>query len=214
MLRNRGRRGVLSDMPDHPLSEAYQKARKQYALFAGLLIAWELVGFDIKETEYFSVKSPQAAPFVLLALVAYFSGRTVLEWLHLDQESRKPKPSKIDFWSAHCIAGAGVGLYLIQRLLETQLADQFTGDTALVAYASALGLVVGFIPGLAWYLIRTETPVAPLGFSVMWAACVLISIIFREQLPALWFWPAVVVGLAPFALLGVLRRFVVFFDEL
>ncbi len=31
----------------HPLSESYQKDRRQYALFSGLLIAWELIGFEL-----------------------------------------------------------------------------------------------------------------------------------------------------------------------
>ena len=76
-------------MPDDPLLGAYRGARKQYALFSGLLIAWALVGFDIKDTEYLSVKNPQAAPFVLLALVFYFAGRTCLEWRQLEEEARQ-----------------------------------------------------------------------------------------------------------------------------
>ena len=34
---------------DHPLTEAFRKTRKQYVLFASLLIAWELVGLRLPE---------------------------------------------------------------------------------------------------------------------------------------------------------------------
>ncbi len=209
-------------MPDHPLSEPYQKARKQHALFSGLLIASELMGFDITGTEYVSLKSPQAVPFVLLALVAYFAGRTSLEWWHLDEEARKPKPARIDVWSAHCIAGAAVGLYWIQRLLEIQVADAVTGPGI---EAIGFGLMIGALPPFfaALLILQKRALRAGRGWAstVRWISIYSFLVIFwvgsietvltaaRSPFPAVLFWSSLAGGFVlAFAVWFAVRRFV------
>jgi hypothetical protein len=53
------------------LSSEYHKARKQLVLWAGILIAWELVGFDLEKAResggntgalIAAIKHPQAIP--------------------------------------------------------------------------------------------------------------------------------------------------------
>ncbi|MEO1023346.1 MAG: hypothetical protein AAFW89_12455 [Bacteroidota bacterium] len=46
------------------LPESYQKARKNYGLFASVLLAWELIGVDVDQQPFNSfnigVKTPEA----------------------------------------------------------------------------------------------------------------------------------------------------------
>lgn len=134
---------------DHPLNEAYRKARKQYTLFAGLLMAWELVGirlgtpgsddvnavsgkvFDLDIT----ILSPEAAPWVLIAILLYLFFRVELEWRFCQDDATAAKFKQWDRWSAHGLAGGALGLYLVQRVLEVQLADIAT--TSIVFSFSA-----------------------------------------------------------------------------
>jgi hypothetical protein len=100
------------------ITEAYHKARRSYGLFSGLLIAWELIGVEVKEAPFqnFNIilKSPNAAPYILIALVAYFAFRTTIEWYQCDPARRAMKPSRIDLSVAHFLGFFSVGLYAIQ----------------------------------------------------------------------------------------------------
>src|SRR5690242_17142706 len=71
------------------LSTEYHKARKQLMLWAAILFIWELVGIDLdkaKDAEGYagalikSIKSPQAVPWVLTAIVIYFLFKCSIEW--------------------------------------------------------------------------------------------------------------------------------------
>lgn len=71
------------------LSSEYHKARKQLMLWAGILFIWELVGIDLEKAKeaggnagaiITAIKSPQAIPWVLLVLVAYFLFKVWIEW--------------------------------------------------------------------------------------------------------------------------------------
>jgi hypothetical protein len=75
------------------LTEAYQKAHKNYALVSGVLLAWELVGIELTPEPFENVNvkllTPGAAPWVLFALVCYFAFRFHIEWLHCDPRRRE-----------------------------------------------------------------------------------------------------------------------------
>jgi hypothetical protein len=129
-------------MPDH-LTEEYHKARKQYALFAGLLMAWELIGVRL-DTKLFpsanvELLTPEAAPLVLIVMVLYSGYRTSIEWYQCDERRRELRVSKIDFRVAHIIGIASLALFAIQRLLKVQLAEQ-GGETT----DFSLGFLAGF----------------------------------------------------------------------
>ena len=132
----------------HPLSEAYQKARRQYALFSGLLIAWELIGFELPNKVELAkggnliIKSPQAAPWVLIVLLLYFAGRTTVEWYQCSEDSRGLRASLIDFRSAHVIGVFALGLYGVQKLLQVQVATEVS-ETGGVANSISIGLLIG-----------------------------------------------------------------------
>lgn len=57
------------------LFDAYHKARRSYGLVSGLLLAWEPVGIELAcalITNFkATLKSPHAAPYILIALVGY-----------------------------------------------------------------------------------------------------------------------------------------------
>ena len=146
----------------HPLTDAYQKARRSYALFAGLLIAWELVGLRLPEDGKISasvditVLSPQAAPYVLIALLLYFAYRTWLEWNHceLPTDAHKLRFCRVDHRVAHSLGGAALVLYGFQRLAEIQVADTVESsgfDTASNAFGIPL------VAAILWLMWRDPT---------------------------------------------------------
>lgn len=116
-----------SQIPD-AMTDAYHKARRSYGLFSGLLIAWELIGIQVNASPFsdfnVTLKSPEAAPYILIALVGYYAFRLTIEWYQCDSSRRALKVSRVDFFIAHSLGIVAVGLYAIQRGLGLQLADQ------------------------------------------------------------------------------------------
>ena len=108
------------------LGEPYQRARRQYGLWSGLLLAWEFVGLEVNQVPIpnldVAIRTPSAIPYVLIALVFYFGARTAVEWHQCDDRRRALHPSRVDFGMAHALALSALGLYSVQRLLELQLA--------------------------------------------------------------------------------------------
>jgi hypothetical protein len=154
---------------DHPLTDAFRGTRKLYTLFAGLLIAWELIGlrlgasaeqeqleevtgkvFDLPIT----VLSPNAAPFVLLVLLLYFAFRTELEWQYCSPGEEHQRIARWDHWSAHVIAMAAVALFAVQRILEIQVADRVTGGSREADFWAATGFTLTGL--LCWLAMRKE----------------------------------------------------------
>ena len=122
--------------PQEPpaLSSEYHKARKQVLLWAGILFIWELVGIDLekaKEVEgnagaiITAIKSPQAIPWVLLVLVAYFLFKLWVEWNQCGGSRRETLHSRVDFWSAWVVALFAYALYGYQTRSRIQVADAF-----------------------------------------------------------------------------------------
>ena len=84
------------------LSEGYRKARKTYVLFAGLLLAFEVVGFEVPKILHLGrteipLERPDLVPFVLLALTGFFAFRITLEWLLLGSKIHLRNPARLDF---------------------------------------------------------------------------------------------------------------------
>jgi lipid-A-disaccharide synthase-like uncharacterized protein len=131
----------------HPpaFGTAFDKARKTYGLFSGLLMAWALVGVDLKEEPLTSVKltlkSPQAAPYVLVALVVYFAARFTIEWFQSSVIRRDLLPSRIDFWMAHAIGIGAIGLFAIQKALQVQLANLVFAEDVVVLLGTVFSAV-------------------------------------------------------------------------
>jgi hypothetical protein len=135
---------IIEEEPPE-LSEAYQKAHKQYGFYAALLIAWELVGIDVKETPLQNVnvilKSPQALPWVLIALVLYFGFKFTIEWGQCSKDRTKKTISKIDFWVAHGIAILSLVLYVSQTISHLQVANY------PFSFLSILFTIINFLLG-------------------------------------------------------------------
>jgi cation transport ATPase len=132
----------VGDVPE--FGKAYEYARQAYGLSSGLLIAWELIGIKFSDTPlenlHVTLQSPQAIPYVLIALVAYFAFRITVEWYQTDQRRRQLLASKFDFWVAHAIAVTSLLLYGIQALLQFQLANKIKPPTLAAFF---LGWLLG-----------------------------------------------------------------------
>ena len=140
-----------------PLSEPYHKARRNYAGFSGLLIAWELIGIEIDKVPFqnlnVTLKSPNATPYILMILLAYFAFRTVIEWYQCDPVRRESIPSRIDLYAAHFLGFSSIVLYAVQRALDYQIADLFDkGSLSLVIPFMMLGITIGLIPFIRLHL--------------------------------------------------------------
>lgn len=114
------------------LTSEYHKARKQLMLWAGILFIWELVGIDLEKAKeaggnagaiITAIKSPQAVPWVLLILVAYFLFKTSIEWYQCSGPRRALRVSRIDFGSAWIVTVLACALYAYQAISRIQFAD-------------------------------------------------------------------------------------------
>lgn len=108
-LDQRTQPGARAKLP--PLSDEYHKSRKQLVLWSAILITWEVVGFDHSKLngtagDVFVAIRPEAVPWILAAVVAYFSFRMLVEWAQCSEERRQLTASMLDVRAAAFIAGA------------------------------------------------------------------------------------------------------------
>jgi hypothetical protein len=117
------------------LTPEFHRARRQLMLWSGVLFAWNLVGIDIAEVAKGegnlaalarSLKSPQAVPWVLIILVAYFLYRMSIEWLHSPEMRREMRASKADFTVSWLVALVAYCLHFGQEFAGVQVADWLT----------------------------------------------------------------------------------------
>lgn len=139
------------------LTEQYFKTRKSLALFSGLLFAWEFIGIEIPSKPFenlnVKIKSPQAAPYVLLILVVYFTIRLLIEWYQSSYMRRELRTSKIDLSLSLAIPIVAIVTFTIQRILDIQVADKITH---LGNYAYIIPILSGFLIGTSAspYILR------------------------------------------------------------
>jgi hypothetical protein len=169
----------MSAVPDFGAS--YDKARKAYGLSTAVLLAWEFIGIELGEAPIESLKitlkSPQAAPYVLLALVAYFGFRFSVEWFQTDQSRRRLLVSRVDFAIAHVLGLMALALYGVQTLLRVQVANAIqlqpsTATDMMLGFNLGLGLALMLILP---HLRRSRVVIAFLASSVL---IVLVKIAF------------------------------------
>jgi hypothetical protein len=136
-----------SDIP--PLNDQYHRARKNLALFSGLLFAWEFIGIELSNdpiaTFRLSIKTPLAAPYVLLVLIVYFLTRTVIEWYQSDAERRTMRVSRLDFSLSITIAALAIFTFLFQAIAKMQLFTYLAQRSAPSILASLSGLLFSII---------------------------------------------------------------------
>jgi hypothetical protein len=138
------------------LGEGYSHARKAYGLTSALLMAWELIGVELEaspiENLKLTLKSPQAAPYVLIVLIIYFGFRVTIEWYQTDIRRRNLPASRIDFVAAHAIAVAALALYGFQTLAKVQVANTVAPNR--VGFSLVCLLVGQTLGGLVTYRDR------------------------------------------------------------
>lgn len=184
-----------AQLPDPPaLADEYHKARRQLMLWSGILFAWELVGVDLGKAAQAdgtigavvnAIKSPQAVPWVILILVAYFVFRLSVEWLQSSHSRRTLRVARVDFGSCLAVAVIAYALYFGQRIAQVQFADYFLTPTGI---AATMGFVIGFVLVVIWtsvrlgYALGTTLFIAP-GFISMFVAEGLNPMVFFLGLP-------------------------------
>lgn len=150
------------------LSSEYHKARKQLMLWSGILFIWSLVGIDLETakdaggnigTLIKSIKSPQAIPWALVIMVAYFVFKTRIEWRQCNEGRRQVREARQDYYSACLFAAAACLLYLGQALSRVQFADLLLNSSRLrsVVAGTVLGVAAFFTASFAILLYMGET---------------------------------------------------------
>ncbi len=111
-------------LPSH-FHEQYYRTRRSLVIFSGLLLAYELIGFEIGEkpiTSFdVSVKSPNAVPIILIAVMIYYWIRYYIEWKQSDEKRRELSISQFDFLIHNVIPSISTLILLAQYLTGTQL---------------------------------------------------------------------------------------------
>ena len=126
------------------LSSSYRAAQRQFAIFAGLLIAWETIGLDLKPIPALGIEvtDPRGVPYVLLVLVIYSGIRMLAEWMQCDRERRKNPWAFLDFAMAWLIAAFGVTAYVARSLLEENNIVKILTYTFLLLLSSWWGITI------------------------------------------------------------------------
>ena len=114
------------------LTSEYHKARKQLLLWSAILFTWSLIGIDLEKAKEAggntaaiikSLKSPQAVPWALLTIVAYFVFKLRIEWRQCNEARRRIAEAKLDYYSACIVAGIACLLYIGQTISQIQFAN-------------------------------------------------------------------------------------------
>jgi hypothetical protein len=146
-----------------PLSPEYHKAHKQLMLWASILFIWELVGIDLEKAKesggnvgaiISAIRSPQAVPWALMILIAYFMFKTTVEWYQCSSKRRLLRAARIDFAMAWLVPITAYALYAFQAIRHVQVADVVQRRGAFAASLFA-GFVVGCV--LTWVLWTIAT---------------------------------------------------------
>lgn len=96
-----------------------------------------------------AIKSPQAVPWALLILVAYFLFKITVEWYQCNLARRKLWVARIDFISGWIVSLIAYALYFGQTLKQVQLADLLkdpnNGASLAAGYVSGVCVIVAQI---------------------------------------------------------------------
>ncbi len=124
-----------SPEPNIPeLTDQYHKARRNYGIFAALLLVWEFIGVDIPADAThkllgfeFNLKSPAGAEVALILLTLYAALRFAVEWNQCNPARRAMFWSKLDYYFAHLLGAIALALYGYQRISGLQFSDETSG---------------------------------------------------------------------------------------
>jgi hypothetical protein len=129
--------------------DPYRNARKLYVLISAVLWGWTLFGATIGAQPSrdldLTIGSPDAVPYVLVALVLYFAVRFSLEWFQIPPENRSERFLLIDFRVCHCIGAASISAMLAKSLTQVPLAGEVTRDEVqlfMAVFSSVVFLTV------------------------------------------------------------------------
>jgi hypothetical protein len=141
-----------------PVTDGYQRARRQAGIVAALVFGWELIGIRLSsEQELAGTKiqltSPEAIPWALICLLCLFYLRLHLEWRQCDRGRRADLAARLDFILAQCIAVSAVMLFAYQKIGKEQLFEQLAHTPGLLLDALIGAVVVGG-PGFYWVLFK------------------------------------------------------------
>jgi len=200
------------------LTSEYHKARKQLMLWAGILFIWELVGIDLEKAKeaggnagavITAIKSPQAVPWVLLILVAYFLFKTTVEWYQCSRARRSLRVSRIDFGSAWFVTVLACALYAYQAISRIQFADvvQRSNRTQSIMIAATVGLTY---PGYIKRVYRNVLVKKEKG-EIWWSVFGLLPIVVvvLGMIRGIFNWRYIVTGIILSAVLGLCVAYII-----
>jgi hypothetical protein len=135
--------------PETPeLLESYHKARKNYAFFSALLIAWGLLGDVLFKGPIpgFGIEfiDLDVIPFVLFILVLYYGSRISIEWFQSNKIRRDRIASIIDFSLAHFLGVSAIFVYLKNSINDVGMKGRLTSSFLEILFPIVLGVSLVF----------------------------------------------------------------------
>lgn len=136
-----------------PLSTEYHKAHKQLMLWSAILFIWELVGIDLEKAKeaggnagaiISAIKSPQAVPWALIIVIAYFLFKTSVEWYQCNSKRRTLRVARIDFATSWIVPITAYALYAYQAIKKVQFADVIQQGKPTRDW-TVIGSLLGFV---------------------------------------------------------------------
>jgi hypothetical protein len=171
------------------LSEQYHKARNHLTLVGAILLAWALIGIEIKKQPLHDVdisfQSPEVAPSVLMLLILYFGIRTVIEWFQSDRRRRKSLASRIDVGLAYLIGALALSVQGLQQVYRIRIAHLFaTPFWHVILMVLLLCVVAVFV--LIGFSLMQGAWVGKFVGSLLWIAGVVVWAVASHALGAPW----------------------------
>lgn len=138
------------------MPESFNKARRNLALFSGLLIAWEYIGFGFQSKDgsavtgklfgdiEVTIRNPEVLPVVIVVLVLYFAFRLSIEWNQCPPGRKALPASNIDLYVSYTIAMMAIVLFAMQQAFGFRVAGLLTPDSFIIALFTAYCYTVAF----------------------------------------------------------------------
>lgn len=167
-----------------PLSDAYQRSRRNYGFTSGILLVWEFIGISVDQKPFQSINleivTPEAVPVLLFLLIVYHGFRTGIEWHQCDIERRLLFPSKLDYRTAHTLGIGSITLYTLQQASGTQLAE-LLANSGYGDESAAMSVMWIMIVVAGWMLGDSIRAIAR---NIRHLKSILLSVLIRLTLSA------------------------------
>jgi hypothetical protein len=96
--------------------ESYKASQRNYAIFSGVLLLWEIIGVDIDSDLItiinIRIANKDAMQYVLISILVYFGLRFTIERIYIKPLKLSSGIEALDFAASHCLGGLALVIWL------------------------------------------------------------------------------------------------------